>query len=268
MLRGLLALSALLIGAEPPATPLRSEPTAAAEAPAKKKRTRRVRYGELAARLADDEECERAVKVLSQKSETAGWSLIVACADQDKFRSLPILLSEQWKPRLLALPREQQLRLIAHLLSTGGGWFGDELPLIEKAGIPLRTLAAAMEEPRRTPDDYIVFRGKLTSRKLLPSGMVHLSIAERGRMTIDRQGWVYSRERGYEVGKTGSRDSWQETGLEVESEVGELPALVREDNEYVFLAVLRQVETAGTIAHVRIVDVFKPGVLVALRRGR
>jgi hypothetical protein len=209
------------------------------------------------------------VKALTAKSEPAAWGLLVACVEQDKFRDARVLLSPKWKPRFSALPRIEQVRLLSHVLSTAGASFPEAEPIIERSGLPIRVLGRAMDEPRHRGDDYVVFRGRLSKRRLEPNGDIALEIAERARHSVDRGYFLHGfvdNGLGYEYvgsiwGKSGSSESWEDTGREVRARIDELPMLPRAGNEYAFLAVLDRVDEGGYTASVRIVDIFKPGVV-------
>lgn len=241
--------------------------------PAAPRKKAKIRVVEVAARAADDDECEKNVTALARSSEPAGWSLLLACVDQDKYRDLRALVSGPWKSRFAALGREDRLRMAVHVISTGGASFADAMPTLAESQLPVRVLGVAMKAPRHAPDNYVVFRGQLKKRRLEPSGTILLTIAELSRITVDNlglghaylvgtsnSGRVSAQYLGVAAYKRGSNEGWSETGRVARAHVDELPLLPREGNDYAFLAILERVD--DDVAEVRIIDIFKPGVIL------
>lgn len=227
------------------------EPTNAtrADAPpparAKKRKKKDVPIPEFAARLRDDLECERVVTEMAKRSEKVAWALLETCVKQDKFRNLRLLLEERWRRRLEQEKPWDRYRLLAHVLAIRGGDFSSDLPILRGAGVTLLDLAGAMKAKKT--EEPVVFRGLVRARRLEPDGRVLLRIAEVGLTTNRFRGRRYER-RAF-------------TGREVEARVGDLPLLVREGNEFVFLALIRSVRSQDE-AEIRVVDVFRKGVIL------
>ncbi len=251
------------------APPPPSPPAAQARSP----RKRRTRVSEIAARAVDDRTCDAAARKVYAKSAKVGFALLIACIDQDKYRDLTGLFDGPWSTRIAKLPPMTRVRLAAQVVSIRGANLSTDLPELSSRGMTIHGLSDAIEE-KADAGALVLFRGTVVERRLKPTGAMALAIAEIGRATIDRRGRrVYvvkgkdaagNRRQHLALGrveKLGSVDKRFLTGVVVEADVYDLPLLVREGAEFVFLGKLLRVDNDGA-ARVQILDVFKRGVIL------
>jgi hypothetical protein len=228
-------------------------PPPIAERPPEKKRPLRVK--ELAARMRDDIECEQAVVNLEKRSPKVAWALLRACVDQDKFRNLRRLLDAPWRKQLEAMKEWDRHRLLGHVVAIRGADFDTDLRLLGAAGFEISALRAAIDRPSDFRAKPVIFRGYVRSRRLEKDGAIAMVIGEVGRYTVDKKVEYLG-----ELYKYGSVEGRALTGVEVETRVGPLPMLVREGNEFVFLALVRSIRKS--VPQVEIVDVYRRGVIL------
>ncbi|MEQ9502324.1 MAG: hypothetical protein RIT81_35970 [Deltaproteobacteria bacterium] len=244
--------------------------TVAQTRPARKRRTR---VSEIAARAVDDRTCDAAARKVYAKSAKVGFALLIACIDQDKYRDLDGLFDGPWSARISKLPPMTRVRLATQVVAIRGANLSSDLPQLSSRGMTIYGLSDAIEA-KADAGALVLFRGTVVERKLKPTGAMALAIAEIGRATIDRRGRRVFVVEGKDargkpsrrlavgrVEKLGSVDKRFLTGVVVEADVYDLPLLVREGAEFVFLGKLRRVDNDGA-AQVQILDVFKRGVIL------
>lgn len=226
----------------------------------------REEAAERAATYRDDIDCSRAVRQAEGADlRTLAWELIVACARTGKWRNLQHMFDPPYGARLAERPRPEALDLVARVIATRGGTFEADLPIVQRAGLPLTSLGDAVA--RLLPaGSWIIFRANVDQERRVRGKRV-AELVEMGRRTQDRKAYAWGWDRAGEVyvsgiAKVGSSDVFDETGRIVEAKLPDtLPFLG--SGQFIFAGRFKGVRTEedATYALVDVVEVYTPGTV-------
>lgn len=217
--------------------------------------------------MRDDVECGRAVSVDEGSGRAAeGWHLLLACTRQGKWRSLTRLLGSPWGQRLQQAEEGERIAVLANVIANRGGVFEADLPVVQRASTPLRSLQEAFGSAAPA-GSWVIFRASIAKEGVDKQGRRTVELDEVSRGTQDRKERVdyYDSSRRYvgsAVEKTGSSDFYDDTGNQV---IGILPQnIVLSKGQLIFLARVDSLKETpeGRRAFVHVARAFVPGAIM------
>jgi hypothetical protein len=196
--------------------------------------------------------CEEAARSLQPVSRDHAWQLLKACVARENFSMLKPLIGDAWAEDLRT--RREAPTLLAKPIARRGGSIDRDISELQKARVPLFTLAAAMAQPNVFKGRYIVLRGKVDDLRAAKGGAMTVTIAEyavSGQLKESRtQGpvaqWRGGRSRS--GGNSAYRDDFEvkrqfvsdntseETGREALGRLAKADPFLQPDKEFIILA--------------------------------